>query len=80
MSRNWERTESGEWGGQQAQTGQGVNRYLPPLVVNHHIMGLDVSVHNAFGVAIIQGLSGLRVRWRFQMVRVKARTLRSSNM
>ena len=34
----------------------GANRYLSPLVVNHHVMWLDVSVHDAFRVAVVQSL------------------------
>ena len=36
----------------------GVNRYLSPLVVNHHVMWLDVSVHDALRVAVVQRLLG----------------------
>ena len=49
--------------------GLGVNRYLPPLMVDHHVMGLNVSVHNPFRVTIVQGLSDISIT----MVMVKVR-------
>jgi hypothetical protein len=58
----------------------GVNRYLPSLVVNHHVVRLNVSVHNAFRVAIVQGLPDLKVRVTSVCSEGEARTLRSSNM
>ena len=41
------------------------NCYLPPLVVNHYIMWLDVSVHDAFGVAVVQSLLDYKVSATF---------------
>lgn len=36
--------------------------YLPVLVVNHDVVGFDVSVHDAHAVAVIQGLWGQGTR------------------
>lgn len=62
MSRNWKRTKRVvSRDDQQVYTRLGTNRYLPSFVVNHYIMGFDVSVHDAFGVTIVQGLLNHRV-------------------
>jgi len=39
----------------------GASCYLPPLVVNHHVMWLDVPVHDALRVAVVQSLLNRRV-------------------
>ena len=50
---------------QQVYVRLGANRYLPPLVVNHHVMWLDVSVHDALRVAVVQSLLSHRVNITF---------------
>ena len=79
MSRNWKRAERARSRVNRC-TRLGTNRYLPPFMVNHHVMWLDVPVHDAFGVAVIQSLPDHRVSVTLSNCKVRARTLRSSNM
>lgn len=39
-----------------------MGQYLSVFMINHYIVWLDISVHNAHTVAIIQGLSGQKAK------------------